>query len=83
MTQPTIPGLHDAAPLGFRFLVQLVDCADLADAKRELRGMYGDRCVEVVAWKEGSMRAKQTSKKTTWTPSKTGWRCYVPEGWKI
>jgi len=72
------------APDGYRFLIQLVDEPTAKDAAERIRRMYGERTAKVCVIEAGSEKAgKKWTSSMKFTPQKSGFTVFVPEGWRV
>ena len=65
-----------------RLLIQLVDAKTEAEARDEIRGMYGEECLAVAVFHAGTERSKHLAR-GTWNHSTTGYSVYVPDGFRL
>ena len=71
-------------PPGHRFLIQLVDAPTAADAAQEVRKMFGTEAYRVCVVEPGSEVASNSPHSVmTYTPQKSGFTIFVPEGFRI
>lgn len=74
------------APENHRLLIQLVDAATEQDARRELTEIFGERAASVAMFFKGTIRHGKERKGnlySAWHEVPTGFRLFVPQGFKL
>lgn len=71
-------------PVGYRFLIQLVDAETKSAAINEINGMYGDGCIAVAIFVPGTIKDFcDTGGGPKGHPVAKGFTVYVPKWWNL
>jgi len=74
------PRPEDGCPDGFRFVVNLIGAANIAEAREWCRSAYGQAYAEKAAYLDGAFKLSGTTndKERKWIPT-NGVRIFVPK----